>query len=74
MQFDSLYHFGCAIETYGTFKCCGEGYENVAPSEVEAISSFIDWDGSSCLIKTDVTAKCWGKEGAGQSSIPADFQ
>jgi len=55
-------------------KCCGDGYENVAPSEVGTVSSFIDWDGSSCLIKTDGTAQCWGKIGAGQSSVQADFQ
>ena len=54
--------------------CCGEGYENVAPFEVGTVSSFIDWDGSSCLIKTDGIAQCWEKDGAGQSSEPADFQ
>ena len=54
--------------------CCGEGYKNVAPFEVGAVSSFIDWHGSSCLIKTDVIAQCWEKDGAGQSSEPADFQ
>lgn len=73
-QFDSLYHFVCAIETYGTFKCCGEGYENVAPSKVGTVSSFIDLEGSIRLIKIDGTAQCWGKDGAGQSSVPADFQ
>ena len=54
--------------------CCGEGYENVAPFEVGAVSSFIDWHGSSCLIKIDGTAQCLGKDSAGQSSEPADFQ
>ena len=44
------------------------------PSKVGTVSSFIDSEGSICLIKIDGTAQCWGKDGDGQSSVPADFQ